>query len=211
MYLLRRPDEQAIQRFLAGQAGLDFTYPQVGATAGEPPRGFRIDHTRVELGSGEAVYEAAVEALKSWDQFRLPWMMTGPSRAAIKTGNLVAVIAKKCGFWWMNSCRIVYVTEVRGPVHRYGFAYGTLPGHMGRGEERFLVEWDRATDQVWYDILAFSQPRHVLCRVGYPLFRMSQKEFGRGSAAAMRRAVAAQLGLSTPTTRSQSRQLVGSV
>ncbi|MFM7846601.1 MAG: DUF1990 family protein, partial [Planctomycetota bacterium] len=70
---------------------------------------------------------------------------------------------------------------------------------------------DRATDQVWYDILAFSQPRHVLCRVGYPLFRMSQKEFGRGSAAAMRRAVAAQLGLSTPTTRSQSRQLVGSV
>ena len=38
---------------------------------------------------------------------------------------------------------------------RFGFAYGTLPGHGGSGEERFLIERDR-DDGVWYDILAFS-------------------------------------------------------
>ncbi len=54
-------------------------------------------------------------------------------------------------------------------MSRFGFAYGTLPGHVESGEERFLVEWDRGDDAVWYDILAFSRPNHVLTRLGYPV------------------------------------------
>ena len=73
---------------------------------------------------------------------------------------------------------------------RFGFAYGTLPGHAESGEERFLVEWDRADDAVWYDILAFSRPRHPLARLGYPLTRRTQRRFARDSAAAIRQAVA---------------------
>jgi uncharacterized protein (UPF0548 family) len=75
------------------------------------------------------------------------------------------------------------------------FAYGTLPGHAESGEERFLVEWDRTTDAVHYDILAFSRPRHPLARLGYPLTRRVQRRFARDSATAMRRAVA---GVPTP-------------
>ena len=67
--------------------------------------------------------------------------------------------------------------------------YGTLPGHVESGEERFLIEWDRDTDRVCYDILAFSRPNHLLTRLGYPLVRRSQKRFGRDSAEAMFRAV----------------------
>ena len=51
------------------------------------------------------------------------------------------------GLWWLNACRIVYVVDEAGPVTKFGFAYGTLPGHAGTGEERFLVEWDRASDE----------------------------------------------------------------
>ena len=72
---------------------------------------------------------------------------------------------------------------------KFGFAYGTLPGHVESGEERFLIEWDRETDKVWYDILAFSRPNHFLTRLGYPLVRRTQKRFGRDSAASMFRAV----------------------
>ena len=68
-------------------------------------------------------------------------------------------------------------------------AYRTLPGHVESGEERFLAEWDRGDDGVWYDILAFSRPNHVLTRLGYPVVRRLQKRFGRDSAAAMLRAV----------------------
>ena len=88
-----------------------------------------------------------------------------------------------------NACRIVAVFGDEGAVSRFGFAYGTLPDHVGTGEERFLVEWDRGDDAVWYDILAFSRPNHVLTRLGYPVVRRLQKRFGRDSAAAMLRAV----------------------
>jgi uncharacterized protein (UPF0548 family) len=76
-----------------------------------------------------------------------------------------------------------------GPVSRFGFAYGTLPDHAGTGEERFLIEWNREDNSVWYDILAFSRPNHFLTRLGYPLVRRTQKRFGRESAAAMQCAV----------------------
>ena len=75
------------------------------------------------------------------------------------------------------------------PIRKFGFAYGTLPGHVESGEERFLIEWNLADDNVWYDVLAFSKPNHILTRLGYPVARRMQKRFGRDSAAAMLKAV----------------------
>jgi uncharacterized protein (UPF0548 family) len=98
----------------------------------------------------------------------------------------VAIVARRAGMWWLNACRIVYVVDEPGPVGRYGFAYGTLPDHAESGEERFLVEWDRAAGEVWYDILAFSRPRWLLTRLGYPYMRRVRRRFGRESAAMVR-------------------------
>ena len=79
--------------------------------------------------------------------------------------------------------------EEQGPLHRFGFAYGTLPDHVESGEERFLIEWDQVGGAVWYDILAFSRPHHLLARLGYPYVRRVQRSFGKASASAMVRAV----------------------
>ena len=70
---------------------------------------------------------------------------------------------------------------------RFGFAFGTLPSHVECGEERFLVEWDRNDDNVWYDILAFSRPKFWVCRLGQPLVRRLQRKFARDSVAALQR------------------------
>ena len=112
-----------------------------------------------------------------------------PPETPIRTGEVVAVVARRVGLWWLSACRVVYVVDEPGPVGRYGFAYGTLPDHAGSGEERFLVEWDRASGEVWYDVLAFSRPQWLLTRLGYRYMRRLQKRFGRESAAAMVRAV----------------------
>jgi uncharacterized protein (UPF0548 family) len=194
MLSLRKPSAGAIRRFLARQAGRDLTYPAVGATGEAPPAGYVVDHTRVKLGEGEAAFEAAKEALRTWGQFRLGWVEVWPPDAPVRAGEVVAVVAHAVGLWWLNACRVVYVVDEDGPVPRFGFAYGTLPGHAGTGEERFLVEWDQADDTVWYDVLAFSRPNLLLTRLGYPRVRRAQKRFGRESAAAMRRLVAAHGG-----------------
>ena len=70
---------------------------------------------------------------------------------------------------------------------RYGFAYGTLPDHPERGEERFLVEWNQADDSVWYDLLAVSRPGHWLARIGYLYARYEQAKFRRLSGLTMQR------------------------
>ncbi|HEY2428473.1 MAG TPA: DUF1990 domain-containing protein [Acidimicrobiales bacterium] len=189
MMSLRRPSAATIRAFLTSQAKLGFTYTAVGATASRPPDGYVVDHTRVKLGEGEEDFTKARAALGRWEQFRLGWVEACPPETPIQAGGVVAVVARRFGLWWLNACRIVYVVDEAGPVGRYGFAYGTLPDHAGAGEERFLVEWDRASGEVWYDILAFSRPHQPLTRLGYPCMRRVQKRFGRESAAAMVRAV----------------------
>ena len=93
--------------------------------------------------------------------------------------------------WRLNACRIVYPIDEVGSAGRFGFAYGTLPAHAEGGEERFLIEGDRAGDDVWYDIRAFSRPNHFVTRLGYPLVRCIEKQFTRDSTAAMLNAVRA--------------------
>jgi uncharacterized protein (UPF0548 family) len=177
------------REFLAAQAKLDFTYSAVGATAAVAPAGYVVDHTRIKLGEGKGVFTAAQAGLKRWEQFRLGWVETWPPDTPINVGQVVAVIARLFGLWWLNGCRIVYLVDDEGPVRRYGFAYGTLPEHAESGEERFTVEWHEDDDAVWYDILAFSRPQQLLARLGYPLVRALQKRFARDSVAAMLRAV----------------------
>jgi uncharacterized protein (UPF0548 family) len=189
MLSLRRPSDETTRRFLTVQARRDFSYPAVGAMAGSPPAGFVVDRTRVKLGEGEPVFRAADDALRRWRQFDLGWVEARPPETPIQTGEVVAIVARALGLWWLNACKIVYVIDESGPIRRFGLAYGTLPDHAARGEERFLVEWDQADNSVWYDILAFSRPNHLLTRLGRPIVRRTQKRFGRDSSAAMLRAV----------------------
>src|SRR5690606_30122514 len=90
------------------------------------------------------------------------------------------------GMWWLSACRIVYQTD---EVQKFGFAYGTLPAHIESGEELFQVEIDD-NGVVWYEIRAFSKPRHWLVRFAKPVARLLQEKFRRDSADAVRRFIA---------------------
>ena len=185
----QKPSSDVLGRFLAEQVALDFSYSAVGATAKTPPVGFTVDRTRIELGKGETVFNAATAALRRWQQFKLGWVDVWSPETPLEVGQVVAIMGRAVGLWWLNSCRIVYTVNESGSTAKFGFAYGTLPGHVESGEERFQIEWDRTTDRVAYDILAFSKPNHILTKLGYPLVRLSQKRFGRDSAASMFRSV----------------------
>ena len=190
MLQFRKPVSEAIRRYIEAQSALEFTYADIGATANTPPVGFMVDHTRIELGKGEVLFQSARAAFQQWKQFELGWLEAWPTDTPIQTGETVAVLVRAFGLWWLNAARIVYVVDVTTEsVTRFGFAYGTLPGHVEAGEERFRIEWDRASDRVYYDILAFSRPRHILTRMAKWQVRRMQKRFREDSAAAMLRAV----------------------
>lgn len=182
MFRITEPSEQDAVEFVSRQRNLPFTYEEVGATNTTPPASYTVDHNRIQLGTGEAVYKQAVDGLKNWRHFELGWVTIVPLGVPVQVGATVAVKARAFGTWSLNATRIVYVID---EDRRFGFAYGTLPDHVECGEERFLIEW-LPDDSVWYDILAFSRPQHPLVRFSKPLARMLQKRFARASLVRMK-------------------------
>lgn len=189
MFLLTKPNKKTIQAFLDRCADGDFSYTEIGGSrTGSPPR-FNTDHTRIQIGKGPEDFEKAKTAIRSWKMFDMPRVELCWSDTPIEIGQNVAVFVNHFGFYSLNACRIVYLIDDTHPIQRYGFAYGTLTEHSEKGEERFSVEFDPETSEVWYDVFAFSQPNHPLAKLGYPISRMLQKRFAADSKEAMIRAV----------------------
>jgi uncharacterized protein (UPF0548 family) len=186
LFRLTRPSELEVKRFISRQSQATFSYVEVGASAGNPPSHYNTDRTRVQIGKGEAVWNRAVDAVRRWQMFNVPWLRLYWPNSSILPGTVVALVVHHFGFWSLNACRIVYIVEDRTPERQeYGFAYGTLRDHAEQGEERFTVEWNHTDDSVWYNILAFSRPRKLLATLGYPLTRSLQRRFAMASGAAM--------------------------
>jgi uncharacterized protein (UPF0548 family) len=190
LFLLAKPSDEQIRNIIAAQRNAPLSYPFAGASRDDtPPAGYKRDHNRVRLGAGEATFNRAVVAVKRWEMFNFPWMQLRWPDTPIEVGATVVVLAALPMLWILNACRVVYTVDEDRPMRRYGFAYGTLPLHEERGEERFLIEWNRADDSVCYDILAYSQPKSLMAQAGYPVARLYQKRFARDSKRAMLAAV----------------------
>jgi uncharacterized protein (UPF0548 family) len=187
---LHQPSDVAIQAFLDRQRLHPFSYSGVGSSRHVPPAGYVVDHRRICLGTGQRTFEAACVALQRWQMFQVGWVQLCWPTMGIEPGAVVGLLASWSGLWFLNACRIVYVLDETSSMRRVGFAYGTLPGHAERGEERFSIEW-HSDDTVWYDLLAFSRPGHWLIWLGYPCVRRLQRCFALASLAAMVRAVGA--------------------
>jgi uncharacterized protein (UPF0548 family) len=191
MFHFTRPSQTEIDQFLNSLRSDSFSYLHVGATRDSArPDGYVVDHNRQLLGNGLKTFERAKQAVREWKMFEVPGLKLIHNDTPIEPGRDVALLANHLAFYSLSSCRVVYVIDEPG---RFGFAYGTLSQHAESGEERFTVEYHRQSDEVWYDIYAFSRPGHFLVRLGYPYARYLQKRFAVTSKAAMLRAAGSTL------------------
>ena len=129
MFLAHRPSSRDIDRFLDGSRTLPLSYGPPGL-AQTGAAGFRVDEDTAAVGSGNAAFARAVEAI-------------------------VAVAIRHFGFWSLNGCRVLYQTG-DGGASTFGFADGTLTNHAECGEEIFEVRLDPDTGDVGSRIRAVS-------------------------------------------------------
>lgn len=192
MMSLRKPTDTEVAALIARERGAAFTYAEVGATADEPmPVGYAHDVYGTVLGRGEACFERAAAALARFANYPRAFTRIHADGNATPHAGLVFVAEiAHLGFHSQNGCRVITVVDELGPIRRYGFAFGTLPSHEERGEERFVVSFDRVSDEVRYDVRAFSKPRGALARLGAPIARALQRRFQRETCEAMRAASA---------------------
>jgi len=188
MFCRSKPTRSTIDAFLGAQQTQNFSYAEVGASRKEAPSAYTVDHNRILLGQGARIFERAKLAIREWKMFDIPWIQLCWPSAPIEPGTTVAVLVSHLGFWSLNAARIIYTIEESGPINKFGFAYGTLPNHAERGEERFSVEFNLLNQSVTYGLYAFSQP-NTLARLAYPLTRSLQKRFAQDSRTAMKNAV----------------------
>ena len=189
MFLITKPNKEVVERFLETQKDSPFSYAEIGATRDVAPDGYNIDHNRVELGTGRATFQLAIKAVRNWKMFETSWTKLCWENTPIEKDAIVAILVKHFGFWSLNAAKIVYVLEETGEIEKFGFAYGTLLDHSERGEELFSVEYHQADESVWYNLYAFSQPNHILAKLGYPISRYLQKQFAMESKQAMVKAI----------------------
>ena len=182
MFLLRRPSQSAIDRFLRDSQDLELSYHPVGIVNQLHHR--NLNESTVPIGRGRADFERACAALMTWKQSNIGWMEIFPKEPPA-VGRVVVILARHLGFWSLNACRVLYLVGGPGET-RFGFAYGTLTSHAVAGEELFEVLIDEH-DEVMFRIRAVSWPRAPLARIGWPFSRRLQARFRMNSAAAIRR------------------------
>jgi uncharacterized protein (UPF0548 family) len=190
MFTLFEPSQAQIDNFLAEQKDLPFSYKEVGASKEKIPADYPVNHRRIRLGTGVGTFIRSRKAIENWTMYRLNWTRVNPSKAPITVSEVVCIVVDHGFCWSLNPCRIIYVIEeTGGKIERYGFAFGTLPGHSEEGEERFVVERHGADDSVWFELLSFARPHHVLAKIGFPFVGLFQRKFAEDSANAMLLAV----------------------
>jgi len=156
------------------------TYPEVGATRAETlPTGYHYLRLRRRLSTGPGAYLRAVAGLRRWDMQRGAGLRVPADTPEPAVGvRMVARILRL-----RIPCEVVWVVDEE---RRYGYGYGTLPGHPEHGEEAFVVTLDDA-DVVWLDITAFSRPGRWFTRLAGPLGRLGQRAATERYVAVLRR------------------------
>jgi uncharacterized protein (UPF0548 family) len=156
----------------------ELTYPEVGATANaELPSGYH--HLRASRSLGAVDLGAVADVLLTWQMHRRAGLafVDGPPRVELGADVTFRFLGQ------VVPCRVVDVVD---EPDRRGFAYGTLPGHPERGEERFVVERDPVTGEVTARITAFSRPGSWKTRLSGPAGRLLQSYMTRRYLRALR-------------------------
>jgi uncharacterized protein (UPF0548 family) len=186
MKLVRPADASALGRLLESLTQAQPTYERTGATlVGELPSGFRHDRYQAVLGKGEVTYQRAAEGLRAWQAHCQHGLRVVPIATEIRVGSTVLVLLGSHRLAIAAPCRVVGVID---EPSRWGFAYGSLPGHPEQGEEAFVTSI--AEDgSVTFEITSFSRPADSILRLSGPVGRALQQVGSYGYLRALRRYV----------------------
>lgn len=153
---------------LSDLGALPLSYTEVGATAGPLPAGYHHLQKSAVIGRGRRRFEEAANQGMRWGMLRGAGLRVEATAEVAAVGSEVIVHLGPV----RAPCRVVYVVD---EPDRRGFAYGTLPGHAESGEERFVVRYDPATDDVYAEVTAFSRHGTWWSRLGSPVTSIIQR------------------------------------
>ncbi len=168
---------------------MDLTYPEVGQTrpgAGGLPSGYGHLRRDARLGQGQAVFTAAVAALRTWRMQKVAGLGVRTEATTIDEGVEFATGLGVGPLRIWAPTRVVWLID---EPTRFGYGMGTLPGHPERGEESFIITLDGGAG-VRFSLASFSVPVRWFARLGGPVTSLGQRYVVNRYIAAMRQLTA---------------------
>ncbi|PPG29486.1 DUF1990 family protein [Pseudoclavibacter sp. RFBB5] len=151
------------------------TYAEVGATAGQLPDGYHHVRESLVIGHGRDTFERAADDLLAGRAQSRAGASVELSEVPLREGSRVVMRLQMGPLKFTIPCLVVWAERTSTSC---GFAYGTLPGHPERGEERFVLDLaDSGT--VTFSIVAFSAPARWFTILGGPIARAVQTRMTR--------------------------------
>ena len=181
MFVLRPPTDARVRRILGEVASARTTCAHPGATRDpidEAPAGYALDVYTAELGHGERVFARARAAIERFEHYPASFSRVVPLEGGLREGLVFGTVARHLGFASIHPCRVAFVIDEATP-RRFGFGLETLPGHVLRGEECFVVSVDEAGERVALEVRVISRPADALAWLGWPFLRAFQARFRR--------------------------------
>ncbi|KAI8471612.1 MAG: hypothetical protein J3K34DRAFT_520428 [Monoraphidium minutum] len=199
---LLKPSPSEIEELVATSfSGRAVNHPDAGASASAPDlpadvmgRGYMITTNRRKIGEGQKVYDAAVAAIKAWEQVQLGWNFT--TKPPVKEGAKLCSATQTVVPWSVLPAQVVYSGDEAADFgggdkgRRFAVGLASLSGHLLAGEERFSVEL-HADGSVWYDVFLFSRPNTILAWASLPVIKLMQLRYVNDSLSAVASATAA--------------------
>jgi uncharacterized protein (UPF0548 family) len=169
--VVSRDQQKVLAEVLESAKHEKVTYEEAGGSrSNDLPSGYHHDRLVAPVGQGDADWGRAQEAIRRWQAHAGAGLTVTPPAAPIEEGGTLVVSHNLGPVLLVAPCRIVYTTAT---ATRFGFAYGTLPGHPEQGEEAFHVTFEDG--RVVAEIVAFSRPADRLTRLAGPLAHQVQK------------------------------------
>lgn len=169
-----RPDPRILDSLLDEAEAASVTYDHQGATLTDPPDEPARSWT-LGLPRRPDPFDPAVTALSTFvPQRRGIGATIHPEAPDLQPGTTLLTVVPAGPVSVVSPLRVV---EVVDEPDRFGYAYGTLPGHAVRGEESFVVHRlpDRRT---MITVTNLSRPTGALAAAG-PIMPMAQGVIAR--------------------------------
>jgi uncharacterized protein (UPF0548 family) len=166
--LLGRPSGERLDSIWRDACAAEPSYDHVGSTLRSDGA---LTTTELRLGTGRDDVARACAGLRAWVCHAGIGATVHPRSSPIRVGTTVVVAVPFGPFSVVVPNRIVDVVD---EDRRYGFAYGTLPGHQERGEESFVVEL-RDDGAVVGTITVDAVPASTVARSTAPIVRQLQR------------------------------------
>jgi len=158
-----------LERLLADAGRGALSYEHVGSSLrqGSPP-GVPDRRSSLEVDGDLGVAASTLRAWAPHDGIRARIL---PPGARLQLGTTVLVVAPFGPFEMAVPNRVVAIID---DGDRYGFAYGTLPGHAEAGEESFVAQ-QIAPSRLRLTVRVHARPATRAARLGAPVVRLIQQ------------------------------------